>query len=229
MNEVVKNVVEQFNKDLSGIFGNRLLEIIIYGSSVRGGFCPDSSDIDFIVLIKSELSNDDQMKIQNLHTQYRKSKSIVSLFEGRYIGLENDKVTSGYYVGTNPKGWKPIHNLGFGDLESAMILDSYKAIYKTDLLNSLINFDWNVVYKEISFQLDEFLTNDLLLINEAYKKYALITAARSLYTYTMKGFISKLDVHDWIKNNYIDIDYGNPIMFLKNVKFEIESFKSSHI
>lgn len=227
MNETVRNVVEKFNLDLTGIFGNRLLDIIVYGSSVRGGFSIETSDIDFIVLIENDLSNIDQENIQNLHIEYRNSESVVSLLEGRYIGLVNDKFSNGYYVGTNPKGWKPINQLGFGDLESAMILDKYESIYKTDLLNNLIFFDWNEVCKEIRYQLNEFLTNDMLLSNEAYKRYALVTAARSLYTFTTRGFISKLDAHDWIAKNYFDVDYKNPVKFLNSVKFEVDSTKSS--
>jgi GNAT superfamily N-acetyltransferase/predicted nucleotidyltransferase len=206
-----------FKDQLNEIFDSRLIDIVIYGSVIRGGFNEDSSDIDFLVLIQGKLSENDIELIKELHVQYRQSNTLSRLLEGRYLGLRNDKFVNGYYVGTNQKGWKPISEIGIDGIESAMILDAYESIFHKHNIINLLHVSWDQIVKEIRNQIEEFLSNNLLGRNETYTRYALVTASRSLYTYIEVGFISKSKVAEWMRENYFEIDFSNPKVFLSKI------------
>jgi predicted nucleotidyltransferase len=218
INKVVKETVNTFKSRLHKDFGERLIDIIIYGSVVRGGFNENSSDIDFLVIIQGGLSVNDMKLITKLHLKYRQSNTLLRLLEGRYIGIQNDNFINGYYLGTNQNGWKPINDLGFGSIESAMILDAYDSVFYKDTIVNLLHVSWDQIVKEIRNQVDEFLSNDLIGINETYTRYALVTASRSLYTFKEYGFISKNEAIKWMKERHFELDFSNPIHVLTKIK-----------
>lgn len=214
----VEKTISQFNNDLKVLFESRITDIIIYGSVVRGGFNKNRSDIDFIVILKDEITIMDIESIEGLHRKYRATKNLTSILEGRYLGLTNNVFVNGYYVGTNPKGWKQISEIGFENIESAMILDCYMTLYDSNILPSIIEYDWIKVHEEIVNQIDEFIDNDLLSDNQRFVEYALSTSARSLYTYKEDAFISKQKALKWIEHNYMILDYNNPKESLNKIR-----------
>jgi len=218
MRIVLKKAISTFKIDLDKIFKSRVIDVILYGSVIRGGFNLISSDIDFIVLLEGKLSQKDVTKIEGLHLSYRQSDSLVRLLEGRYAGLQNNRFVNGYYIGTNPKGWKPIDKFGFDNLESAMILDAYESLNHNQTIKSMLHFSWDKIKIEILNQIDGFIKNNLLTENESYKNYALVTASRSLYTFLNRKFISKSNAAKWIADNYFEIDHNNPIFCLSKIK-----------
>jgi len=218
MIEKVMKATSLFKKDIEKYFGNRVIDIIIYGSVVRGGFNSKRSDIDFLVIIDNPLIYEDIVWIKNLHTKYRNGRKLQSLLEGRYIGFIENKFSNGYNVGTKPNGWKKLSVIGYDNIESAMILDCHESLYGLDIVTWILNFNWTDINKQIHEQIDSFINSDLLLSNEKYKEYALITAARSLYTYTQKGFISKAKAKIWIEHNYLILEKNNPKECLVKIK-----------
>ncbi len=210
--------MEKFRKDLISRFDNKIIDIVIYGSVIRGGFNSKKSDIDFIVFLNEELTEVDMVKIKEMHTEYRRTRKLLSLLEGRYIAIDNTRFVNGYYVGTNVQGWKPLSDIGFDSLESAMILDSYMSLYRMNTISMVLHFDWAEIRDQICVQIEEFINNELLLSDEGFKEYALITAARSLYTYLESGFISKKGAKQWIEHNFLQIDYRKPREYLYGIR-----------
>ena len=49
-----EEVFEEFSSDTESIFGSNLLSIYLYGSGARGEYVQGKSDINFLVVIKSE-------------------------------------------------------------------------------------------------------------------------------------------------------------------------------
>lgn len=218
LNIAIKKTLYKFQKDLKKRFDKKIVDIVIYGSVIRGGFNSKESDIDFIVFLNEQLTEVDIVRIKEMHTEYRMTRKLLSLLEGRYIAIDNTSFVNGYYVGTYVKGWKPLLETGFNDIESAMILDSYMSLYGTNTISMLLHFDWIEIKNQISMQIEEFTNNELLLSDEGFKKYALITAARSLYTYLESGFISKKGAQQWIEHNFLKIDYQKPREFLIRIR-----------
>lgn len=52
--EKITSISNQFMKQIEGLFGNDLISVIRYGSSVTGDYTPGSSDINFLVVLTDE-------------------------------------------------------------------------------------------------------------------------------------------------------------------------------
>lgn len=51
MQEKISNILQKYRSEMSKIFGESLVEVIVYGSYARGDFTVDS-DIDIMILTK---------------------------------------------------------------------------------------------------------------------------------------------------------------------------------
>ncbi|KFZ26895.1 MAG: Nucleotidyltransferase domain protein [Candidatus Izimaplasma bacterium HR2] len=221
MNKELHQVVNKFKEDISSLLEQEVIDVIIYGSAVRGGFNPFDSDIDFIVFVDRKLSSKDISKLLKYHLMLRGKLTLDKLLEGRYMAIEDGNVINGYYVGTNSKGWKEITSLGFGHIESAMILDSYTSLNNHNIINEIITYNWDSVIKEIYIQINGFLNNRMLGVNDNYTKYAIVTAARSYYTFTKKLFISKQGALNWMKEIQSMNGLDNPREYILRIKYKM--------
>ncbi len=207
---IIMNLITKFNSDLQNLFGNRIIDIILYGSFVRGDFNPNSSDVDFLVFIEGKLSKKDIQRLRTLHEQYRECDTLMRLLEGRYIGIVNIEMVNGYYLGTSKSGWKELFTLGFDPIESGMILDKYVSYNNHTIINQFLTLDWSTIKKQIKIQYDDLVNHKLFLEDKGYTNYALITCARSLYTYTRLGFISKVEAISWIQEMGVYFSLEHP-------------------
>lgn len=53
MPEMVQNILYMFAKDMRGIFGADLCQILVYGSYARGDYT-ENSDVDIMILVKTK-------------------------------------------------------------------------------------------------------------------------------------------------------------------------------
>ena len=56
MNPVIEPIVREFKAALQVLYGDRLRDVVLYGSYVRGDY-DDESDIDLMVLLNDETVN----------------------------------------------------------------------------------------------------------------------------------------------------------------------------
>lgn len=232
MDVEIKNVLQCFRNDIEKLIEDDLLDIVLYGSTVRGGFIPGKGDIDFLVIVSGTITDNEIDKLKEYHLSLRKQDNLLSQLEGTYIGINYNKVINGYYVGTNMNGWKKITSLSFSNLESAMILDKYHSLNKTDILLQFLTYDWEIIRDEIVVQVNDFMNHPLLVENMDYTIYALKAATRSLYTILENGFISKKGALEWIKEKKEFYSFQNLIELLENYCFplsevEIRSLSNS--
>ena len=197
-NEKVSETVKLFQEDVSTIFGQRVMSIVIYGSAIRGDFLEGKSDIDFVVFLSGKITNLEMLELNKYHHNLREKPScLMQYLEGRYIGLDkNCHIVNGYYVGTNQIGWKEITELGFGAVESAMIIDAYDESAESPVLEKVLSVDWKNVEIEIIRTINDFIEHPVDDIG--WIAYALITSIRSLYSIKKVGFISKRAAVEWI-------------------------------
>lgn len=80
MEENIKNIVSEVNKELIKLFGGKIKRIILYGSYARGDFNLES-DVDIMILLNCE---------QKEITKRRKEISRIA----SRIGLKNDIMIS---------------------------------------------------------------------------------------------------------------------------------------
>ena len=113
---IIEDTLKQFDKDLEKILLSKYKDILIYGSVSINSFTPNQGDIDFIVVLNSDLDGSDVGKIFNLHDRYR-SKEYFNLeyqLEGVYypeiVLKKTDSSFIGCYIGTGRKGWRQINS-----------------------------------------------------------------------------------------------------------------------
>ena len=83
METVIKNILDQLHYRFEAIYGDRLSNMLLYGSQARGDADPES-DIDVLVVLKGEVSPCDEIEI--------------TIKDVAGISLENDVVVSCVFV-----------------------------------------------------------------------------------------------------------------------------------
>src|SRR5580692_9631860 len=68
----INAVAALFIKELKTIFGTQLVGFYLTGSLTYGGFDKPSSDLDFIVVLKRTLSDNQREKIKTMHAEVEK-------------------------------------------------------------------------------------------------------------------------------------------------------------
>jgi len=51
---IIRGLLEEFKRRLETLYGNRLVQVILYGSYARGDFT-DESDVDLLVILRGEV------------------------------------------------------------------------------------------------------------------------------------------------------------------------------
>ncbi len=67
MPSVLEPITGPFIDDLQGMLGPQLVAVYLYGSAITGGFEPDLSDLDLVVVIESDARLLDLSRIEVLH------------------------------------------------------------------------------------------------------------------------------------------------------------------
>lgn len=70
INPVIEPIVREFAKALQALYGDRLVDVVLYGSYARGDY-DEESDIDLMVVLADEIVNTyaEIRKIANIETE----------------------------------------------------------------------------------------------------------------------------------------------------------------
>lgn len=84
----VNFVLQEFVESIQSILGEQFVGLYLYGSLAIGDFDPETSDIDFLVLTRDEIPDDEFDALREMHTLFNKSGSTWSdRIEAAYIPL----------------------------------------------------------------------------------------------------------------------------------------------
>jgi predicted nucleotidyltransferase len=67
--------IQEFVSDLKGVFGDRVEDILLFGSYARGDHVP-GSDIDILVLLEDEIEKEDRDRAGELKGKYFEKKNL---------------------------------------------------------------------------------------------------------------------------------------------------------
>lgn len=85
----IRPLIDELCKDLKVIFDNKLLGLYLHGSIAMGAFNPKSSDIDFMVLLKSDVHEEEFLKLVSCHKKLcSKYEYWGSKLEGSYLIMD---------------------------------------------------------------------------------------------------------------------------------------------
>jgi len=135
----MEKVLLLFTKHLQCIFKDKLYSILIYGSVVLNDFRLGKGDIDFLVVLKENISELEIKKIVQLHEDLRNDKLglLGKQLEGSYYTIQmfNSKSDNdqGYYVGTSRNGWKKISKVNLNSYDRKNIIMDGVILYGVNI------------------------------------------------------------------------------------------------
>jgi hypothetical protein len=85
----VNSVLQEFIVHIRSILGDKFVGLYLYGSLALGDFDPHTSDIDFIVLTREEISDELFSNLQEMHSRFDQGNSSwAGKIEAAYIPLD---------------------------------------------------------------------------------------------------------------------------------------------
>ncbi len=92
MNEKVKKVLTELNRQLERLYGERLVRMVLYGSHARGD-AEAGSDIDVLVVLKGDVNPGEEIKrtseiVAGLSLEYNEVISCAFMDEERFLNRQ---------------------------------------------------------------------------------------------------------------------------------------------
>ena len=87
-------LLEHMNNGILKCLNSKVMAIYVYGSLVMGDFVPQTSDIDFIVIVRT-ISQADAHYLKKLHDHLVQSHTYGRILEGDYIPLSHISLAGG--------------------------------------------------------------------------------------------------------------------------------------
>ncbi len=187
------------------VLGADFVGLYLYGSLSSGDFDPASSDIDFLVVTRTELAAVQLAALANMHARIKNSMAkFADQLEGSYIPAaavrrydpkhsEHPSIGVDWEFGINPHGWNWV-------LERAIIRESGKALAgpaPTELIDPVSPDDLKVA---VQHQLLDFWANigtpDWLNL-AAYQAFSILTMCRALHTLSTGTMTTKPKAASW--------------------------------
>lgn len=204
INEEVLHVMSMFSGEISRIIKDNLLSVLLYGSTTLNDFTIGKGDIDFVVITKDNLSNDECEDLISFHDLMRNGiyGELAVQLEGAYFSY--DMISQPYkskglglYIGTNRKGWKKIERCILSKADLAIINRYGYIVYGEEVLDDIYTPSHIELKEEFLRMIDSNLKVADEIKSLGFSLHLIHTGIRGLYTYLFNDFISKGEASDW--------------------------------
>lgn len=201
----VDAVLHTLLKAVREILRDNFVGLYLYGSLASGDFDPASSDVDFLVATRAEVSAEQLVALGRMHARIRASKLPFSdRLEGSYLPRadlrrydpehsEHPSIGVDWDFGVNPHGWNWV-------LERAVVRESGRALAgppPTDLIDPVSSEELKTAVRH---QLVDFWATigdpDWLQL-AAYQAFSILTMCRALHTLDTGTLTSKPRAAQW--------------------------------
>lgn len=204
----VNNAIKKLNDLIKGILGDNYFGMYIHGSLALGDFDTNTSDIDFMVVVNNQLSQNDFLKLKQMHENFRNSDSYWSnRFEGSYVEFSwlreylPPALTRPY---CNNDEFK-LELYGYEWTLELFILREFGICIEGEDLKQFIPQISDEVLKEATLKLLRIswlpLTESDYIFKPDYPTYAIQTMCRALYMFKFGKIVSKEVARKWACSN----------------------------
>lgn len=199
VNHIIENLLDGHRK----VFGEKLAGYYLYGSLIWGDFDIDSSDIDTLCALKSEVTNKEIERLRMMHEEIANEHPMwrdrIEVHYASLDGLKNFRRVSSKMGNISPG--EPLHMIDAG----IDWLDEWYCVQEYAI--TLVGMDKKEVIPHI--EISEFIqtictyarsfrerikTNQHSCYSQAY---AILTLCRALFTLIRKEQVSKLAATRW--------------------------------
>jgi len=187
------------------ILGEQFFGMYLYGSLAAGDFDPDSSDIDFLVVTRSELSQPVIAELESMHLEYASSGSKwARKLEGAYVPLTSLRryspddpavptINEGYfYLSRQGTDWvvqRHILREHNSTIQGPPLREWIDPVDPDDLRRAVVGilFGWWIL----------MLRDPADLQRPGYQPFAVLSMCRALYTLQFGTIPSKSEAARW--------------------------------
>lgn len=189
------------------ILSNKLIGLYIFGSLVTGDFDYDSSDIDLIAAISTELDEKELGRLKIMHQDLAlQEKTWDDRIEVGYISVENLKKSQSHFHLALISPGEPFH---VTEADSAWTLNRYVLREKgitlfgpppKTLVDPISQEELLQAMQELIKVWREWIKNTKLIHRREYQAFTILTMCRALYTCRKGKFVSKKQAALWAEN-----------------------------
>lgn len=224
MPQKVKDLLNKILSSLKEIFTDDLVGIYFYGSLIQGCFNPKQSDIDFIVIVKNQLTKNQEKEVQKFYKNISKYPEYGKRLEAVFYTL--DQIKNALFP--SPFLFCISHNKcriskNNKDLDSdfpmtlAHVYYYGYALYGPNPKKIIPRMKWEIlepsIKEDIKFSINNARKNSV---------YVVLNLCRALYSLKTRDIaITKIQAGEWVLKNFPK--KFNPIIktALKAYKYEL--------
>jgi hypothetical protein len=211
----VNQLLERLRADLIATLGEQLVGLYLHGSLATGSFTPGRSDIDFLVVTATELSDAQRAALIRMHAAITHSGlAWADRLEGSYIpraALRRYDPQRAHHLALRMDGSFAIdHHASDWIIQRHVIREQGITLAgppPADLIDPVAPDDLRRAQIGI---LNEWwrpqLTDQHRLVSDEYQAYAILTMCRALYTLHHGRIATKQTAADWVAQS----DLGQP-------------------
>lgn len=231
MDKIFTNMLNQFESDLCKIFKEPIRELIIHGSVVDGGFIKGKGDIDFLVLVAHEITEEMFETIKAYHRQLRTQEGLENQLEGCYLCVNEHGqfIQKGVYIGTGEKGWKQFEGDIFSSIDKAHIAEVHYEHKQSGLTKVNFSCEWEQVSLALKDQLKQNAEMLGMYDDWDFRLHLLHTTARCLYSLKHEAFVSKLKSLEWLETKIDFAEYRDYIHAVKHYKSKLSEAEKGEL
>lgn len=203
----VNHVLDRLVKGVTGILGEKLIGVYLYGSLVSGGFDPEISDLDLVVVMTEALDDERFCGLHNLHQEVVldrpewEDRLELAYVSRSALNTFRYKTSS---IGIISPG-EPFHIIDAGGdwVISWYMLRETGVPLSGPRIHSLINPIEETEYLQgVKEHIEAYRGAVNTVVSKSMLSYIVLTTVRGLYTLTMSKPTSKNQAAQWAASEF---------------------------
>jgi len=222
----ISDLINNFRKEAEDILSSKFYGLYLYNSVAMGNFEPKYSDIDFVVVLKSNLTTKEVTKLKTLHENYGIEHKYGTKLDGMYLqydmlGKMNNNIEKYPYVsGAN------LYEAGYYDINYVTwwsLKECEMAINSPSIKHELSEINFSDVIQTMKYNLNDYwlpkLQTPEIFEQDMWVEFAVVTLSRIVYTVQAGEIKSKTQSCSYIASEYIEWrDIIEEALAIRNLK-----------
>lgn len=209
VNQQLTDMLQQLLLQIQSILKTELICVAIGGSIANHNFDMSTSDIDCYIVTATKLPKNIIRDIEEMHSQfYENNIGLAKRIEASYIPRED-------LLKFEPSATRPYFNEGkfhlatYGNnflIELCMLRECGITIFGSDIKSLMTEISRQDLFKAMKHNLSEYwepLLNDSSKLSRSdYQVFAILTMARTIYSFETGTLTSKSAAAQWVIDHY---------------------------